>query len=293
MTSAPKDLTNVSTTQVCSMATRMSKLLKTCKSLPEVTHSNYKTSLMLDRDYKVMYTFIAKSGSTMLRRLITSLKPGTWHRGIGVLEMVNKGYPLFESYNDTEKQKLLKEYKKVVLVRHPFDRLRSAYYNRVVLNTAAFGLKRYNEVIRKYRQDKADKSKVMKFDEFIKYVLNDPPNLHWAPYYESSRPCYIKYDYILRLETWQRDLEIFAKEVLKKSMKELEAGRENLGRYRHTRSRALARFSKFVPEFRSVSKEDMAKLMEKFGRDFEVFGYSWGNHTTGYCSIPYEGGTCC
>lgn len=113
-----------------------------------------------------------------------------------------------------------------------------------------------------YITDTAESSKVTKFDE------------HWAPYYSFCTPCHVNFSVIAKLETLTRDQEYIIR----------RAGLENIlmpSRY-NDRPRIIlnkARDGKKTYDltkryYSQLSEEQLKKLYNIYGLDFEMFGYN-------------------
>uniref|UniRef100_A0A8D9EV50 Carbohydrate sulfotransferase n=1 Tax=Cacopsylla melanoneura TaxID=428564 RepID=A0A8D9EV50_9HEMI len=101
-----------------------------------------------------------------------------------------------------------------VIVRHPFERLLSAYRDKIynsLPNTVHRSLS--SMILRKYRPQAANKSNSRRatFEEFVLYLLDtfrseeSPPGLdmHWAPIVTFCTPCLVNFNVILKDETLQ------------------------------------------------------------------------------------------
>jgi len=114
----------------------------------------------------------------------------------------------FWKLNKTERVRRLKNYKKFLVVRDPFERLLSAYRNKLKPEREdAFG-----EMSRKIHHQEAPEGgkEQATFSEFLEYLVDYnqrkiPINEHWETYWKICFPCDINYDYILNLETIEED----------------------------------------------------------------------------------------
>lgn len=115
-----------------------------------------------------------------------------------------------------------------MFVRHPVERLISAYRNKLVVNStsAADFKKRYGvNILKKYRKGEAAHNNISKtghgvtFAEFVSYLIDkrhdnqESLNEHWAPYVDLCHPCAIKYDIIGKYETLEEDAEFVLRKI--------------------------------------------------------------------------------
>lgn len=183
------------------------------------------------------------------------------------------------------RQKLL-TYTKFLVVRHPLERLLSAFRNKFESNSRdakvfkrVYGAK----MIRKYRRGTGSPSENLtsaedleeesakktgegvRFSEFVSFLLNKKDlatvNEHWRPYESLCHPCAVSYDVIGKYETLEEDSERFLR---------LIGAPEGLHfpRYAPTNTSALLRFY-----LASVKPGRLAKLMMAYQRDFQLFQY--------------------
>ena len=98
-------------------------------------------------------------------------------------------------------------------VRHPYDRLVSAYYDKVVNSD-------YHEIAVKIRKHFGEVS----FENFLQYIMVDlrkyyqcqstsgggcnfQVDVHWRPFYQRCAYCDINYSFIGRMESFNRDVQ--------------------------------------------------------------------------------------
>ena len=114
-------------------------------------------------------------------------------------------------YKEKKRRQILKEYTKVIVVRHPLVRLRSAFQDRFAGMVPDY-LKYYSPRI--FRNENLDKHKkecmATDFKAFVQYIIrskNDRNvNHHWKTFYSLCNPCTVNYDIIAKLETFNEDL---------------------------------------------------------------------------------------
>jgi len=146
------------------------------------------------------------------------------------------------------------EFLKFCFVRNPFDRIISAYLNKVVKEDH-------------FREDMLatiGKSGVdVSFDEFISYVASKPDeqmDLHFAVQHNQTFQDMITFDFIGKFEQFDADLATMS-HLLK----------VNLAPY-HVRFDPHRTGAKRYGAF--LTERNTALILEKYARDFETFSYS-------------------
>ncbi|KAK9308381.1 hypothetical protein QLX08_001564 [Tetragonisca angustula] len=183
----------------------------------------------------------------------------------------------------------LRTTKKLLVVRHPFERLLSAYRDKLENSVAGrehgtlhFYRKYGSKIVEKYREANftpPEEYLVIKrkdvpppagieptFREFVQYLIHtDLANYgddHWIPYYLYCTPCLVDYDIIAKIETlWLDQYYTIHKLHLQDTIKP---------RWRH--SSGYENASKIY--FGQLNRDLIQKLYEKFQLDFELFDYS-------------------
>ncbi|XP_077979033.1 carbohydrate sulfotransferase 11-like [Glandiceps talaboti] len=189
-------------------------------------------------------------------------------------------YPHLRKLNRTDQNKRLENYLEFIFVRHPFNRLLSAFRNKFELTdrwNVHFHQNYGTKIIRRYRTGAntmsraqvAKLSKQVKFHEFVQYIIDSAGtskvNSHWKPMYQLCSACDVNYDVIGKFENLQED----ARYVLKR------AGVDDIVSYpafdthvtNSSNTDLLRRY------YSSISKENILKLYNIYKPDFTLFGY--------------------
>ena len=230
--------------------------------------------LIVNDKYRFLYCDIPKVATSNWKRVMITLNghaKSPWEIKTGDAHNNSHGYFRYLSeYSPSEIVVRLKTYYKFLFVRHPFERLVSAFRNKFVeSNNFTFFERIYGSyIIRKFRTNSTRTSHKINFREFINYILDgesEVMNKHWKLYDELCRPCLIWYDFIGHLEEIRQD----SSDVLKiLGLRNRVAFPLNKTSNYQVSSSVLAQ-----KYFSKLSKNYKERLFHKFRYDFEMFGY--------------------
>ncbi|XP_066963476.1 carbohydrate sulfotransferase 11-like [Macrobrachium rosenbergii] len=114
-------------------------------------------------------------------------------------------------------QEMLANYKKFMFVRHPFDRVLSAYKDKLEHEDKESSYNFHKEIgakiLNKYRRPGRNYSgDDVSFSEFIRFISEpgrgtfEQRNEHWLSVHEICNPCAVKYDFIGKYESLKEDV---------------------------------------------------------------------------------------
>jgi len=202
---------------------------------------------------------------------------------------IEKPANIFLKYSDARN---VEGFDSFITVRHPFERLLSAYRDRFFamdtskheLEKEAFFRKRYGlDIIQKHRTKSLPKGSVYgttpTFGEFVSYLLTTDTsdyNIHWLPIHILCRPCSLHYTIIAKTETSDRDSRFIRKTL---GHAESDEERRTLGKVHKTKNvsstgdseNALLPSQRF---FSQLKKSDVEGLVQKYQIDLLMWGYS-------------------
>jgi len=155
------------------------------------------------------------------------------------------------------------------IVRHPFERLVSAYRDKFELaKKYAYIYSHYaNKILSLSSPLEVKKMRRPTFSEFVNYLLREPVhkfNDHWVPYWLHCHVCELEYDIIGKMETIGEDMEFIAEEsgLAAANISLPWANKRGSG---HQIS---------LDYFQGLSLTQVKRLYEIYKPDFEMFGYT-------------------
>uniref|UniRef100_A0A336LZ33 Carbohydrate sulfotransferase n=1 Tax=Culicoides sonorensis TaxID=179676 RepID=A0A336LZ33_CULSO len=163
-----------------------------------------------------------------------------------------------------------------LIVRHPFERLLSAYRDKLQFALphtfhAALGQK----IIRKYREKKYQLKpgkyaiRWPTFGEFAEFLIHEYKakkelDMHWTPITTFCTPCQVKFDIIAKFETLDEDQQYL---IHKASLSHLISPQwKNSGKGKNTADLLKKYYS-------TLTQRQIREIYEIFKYDFELFGY--------------------
>ncbi|XP_014468481.1 PREDICTED: carbohydrate sulfotransferase 11-like [Dinoponera quadriceps] len=244
----------------------------------------------MDRIHNVSYCPVYKAGTTTWLYnlcLLMNVPERTLNHGKEQLSSIARR--AIPELDYPEAARFLNASTKLLVVRHPFERLLSAYRDKLENSVAGrehgtfhFYRKYGAKIVRKYRGKDFAKPRADQvirregapppagveptFREFVNYIIDTDLGSygddHWMPYYLFCTPCLVRYDIIAKVETLWRD-QVYAIDKL---------GLQNKIKPRWRHSNNYANASRVY--FSQLSKTTVQRLYEKLRLDFELFDYS-------------------
>ncbi|XP_053662061.1 carbohydrate sulfotransferase 11 [Anopheles marshallii] len=263
------------------MEHRVERMQKKCTEyrLNESKH-NYKPKAweyLIQHEYHLVWCNVFKAASTSWMynfNLMAGYSPQFLRKTKDVpLQLARQKYPR----PSVEKlQEAINESISFIIVRHPFERLVSAYKDKIQYALPnSHHHKLGNRIIQKYRKTVNGKpSSLLKyptFSEFVNYLLDEIKHphfeidMHWVPVTHFCTPCFFHYDVIAKFETLEEDQNYLISighldSVIKPQWK-------NAGKGAHTNDMLMKFFSE-------LDAAQIRGLYDYYRFDFELFGYS-------------------
>lgn len=161
--------------------------------------------------------------------------------------------------------------KKFLIVRHPLERLLSAYRDKLEhMQNREYYYKRFGRrIVLKYRQSGNTTRLEPTFAEFLQFIVSEKYfDEHWVPYYRTCEPCMVNYDYILKFETLDRDQNFFIQDAnLNGYLYETNYLR-NINPLGTTTRKTLDEYIK------GISRSLLDEVYKIYENDYKLFNYS-------------------
>jgi chondroitin 4-sulfotransferase 11 len=232
-------------------------------------------------NYQLLFCRLPKVGSTNWRRVLIHMATNESYDALLKLsgQLVHSAYELkilspSRHFTTEEVEYRLEKYYKIVFVRHPLDRLLSAYRDKFVsksmkqlyLSDYGYGV----EIVRSCRNatwPSARAPDYVTFGEFLCYVTTVPVsqlNIHWRPYWTICNFCQAawSYDFIGKYETMTTDAQYLFDQW----------GLKNVAFPPGYRSEEEHRAS-FRAAYSDVPSRLVDAVWDRYRPDFEMFGY--------------------
>ncbi|XP_045612542.1 carbohydrate sulfotransferase 8 [Procambarus clarkii] len=174
---------------------------------------------------------------------------------------------------------VFREALRVIIVRHPFSRLLSAYRDKLTTlspRPLMFNFRQLQlDIISRYRSSGSNETSIFPtFEEFAQYVIDSTAHLHtlkdwrkvvcWTPYWVQCGVCANDFQLIMKLETMEDDERFL---VTLADLQELKEIHER----RNAKSSSSTSHHHY---FKQLSTQQMLQLHQRYLLDFQLFGYS-------------------
>ncbi len=293
---------NDSQTEVCSNAVRVKTLRDYCQShyIKQPVRRKDKRELywplLTDDKHRVIYCVIPKAGCTSFKTMMANqtqrLRVET-RLDVNNDRMLDSiGLHYLSEYPPEMIKHRLQNYTKVMLVRHPFDRLMSAYKDKFV------DKQMFSEMYQRFITDTLGQDAVMQngqvrisLEQFLKLVScgyhEGFRNHHWESYMDLCLPCHVHYDYILKIETLESDSQEALPLFLNEGQTSVTLPHLN------DRRPFVEKFDSVSKAFGEVDPVMIQDLMRIYKADFGLFGYKWNKRNRATCRVKAEDTGCC
>ncbi len=185
-------------------------------------------------------------------------------------------------------QSRLQEYTKLIVVRHPLDRLVSAYNDKFVAHSKIplHMNKTFVHIFGATAVELINGVPRITFQQFLLLIRHFQGDRHWGTYVGICQPCRVQYDSILKLETLESDLEQALPLFLNPGQQTVKFPHGNRQRYQTNKLNSV------TETFHEVDPQLMNGTLGIYQQDMALFGYTWDNVTGAGCHYGNHG-MCC
>ena len=302
---------STSTGALCSQSVRRAYLKQACASvahkptwqLPDLgphvknRHTMPKHRFYVNHAKKLVYCQLSKVACTTWTDLMSA---ANLNGSLAVFPMQAHLAPRLRKANVTFHEQLplrFRNYTKFLVVRNPFDRLLSAYYN--IIHPPANQLGPGPAVIKALTHKfKTPRSKIT-LHQFVDFLTSHEPitaellyDRHYGTYAHACGVCKIQYDYVIRHEAMSEDAKIVLRRLGFKSDHFKQAEKIHPG---NRRNYIFGLGEQYLYEFNKVPKSKLKKLYTRYSVDMQLFGYGFDQDLKiTSCRVPLPNGkTCC
>ncbi|XP_060016944.1 carbohydrate sulfotransferase 13 [Lagenorhynchus albirostris] len=234
--------------------------------------------VLVDDAHGLLYCYVPKVACTNWKRVLLALSgrgPGD-PRAIPAHEAHAPGrLPSLADFSPAEVNRRLRAYLAFLFVREPFERLASAYRNKLQRPWGATFQRRFGTgIVRRLRPrpgpDALVRGHDVRFAEFLAYLLDPrtrrdgPFNEHWERAHALCHPCRLRYDVVGKFETLAEDAAFVLSLVGAPGLRFPEPP---------SRAQAAAR-DRAARLFRDISPFYQQRLYGLYRMDFLLFNYS-------------------
>lgn len=256
---------------------RMSRVCETI-DVKESRLDTVLTNMIIDTEHNISWCPIYKAASSTWMILFAALKDALTdftmdliqRNHMQVSDIVRQKFRHNADFNKTYEK--LSKTKKFLIVRHPLERLLSAYRDKLEhMQGREYYYKRFGRRIAlKYRQSGDNATRLEPtFAEFLRFIANEKYfDEHWTPYYRTCEPCALHYDYILKVETLDRDQNFLIQDTKLSNYLYEVRHPGNINPHGTTTRKILDQYIAGIP--RSL----LDQIYKIYENDYKLFNYS-------------------
>uniref|UniRef100_A0A182YLX7 Carbohydrate sulfotransferase n=1 Tax=Anopheles stephensi TaxID=30069 RepID=A0A182YLX7_ANOST len=249
---------------------RLDHLANACKRWNNGGHTNLQPAFYLhSKNHSLVYCLVFKAGTSSWFYNFNSWAGYSEYEIMHIdnLYLARKFYP---KENRLTLMQSMQHSFSFIIVRHPFERLMSAFEDRLASRKNAYYSRVAQAIYRRYHPQGQG---TVSFRDFVQYILDDVRHnngtialdIHWCPINNLCTPCLARYDFIIKLETYQQDVAAMIEAA------KLQ-GIVRLAQINHVRKEPVRTLA--AKYFSQITRAQMDKLYSIYEMDFELFGYS-------------------
>lgn len=252
------------------------------KSLDEIPVSQLE-HILVDDEHKLLYCYVPKVACTNWKRVLMILSGKTNETDVLAIPASLAHTPgMFRNLSTVAKPErdfMLDNYHKMIIARNPFERLLSAFRNKLEGDTQSaryFQNRVGRRIIKAFRENPSNMSleygNDVSFKEFALFLTNKSKDMadltnneHWQPIVSLCHPCHIKYTLVGKYETLLDDSLL--------ALHTINASYVQFPRLAHTSGTA----EKLYRYFSQLDLPLIRRLYKLYKYDYRIFDYDLDN----------------
>ena len=288
---------NTSDVKLCN-SRRLTHLYNECKSWKSSGRRNYHY-LYVDEKHKVVLCLPLKAGCTTWKLILANnsreqaLDANFKGKKLHSNGLKQYGINRLNTFSKEEQGNILRTFYKVVVVRHPLDRLVSAYNDKFCnFVSERWTRKLGGQILNKYHPELDAQTRRMGkgvlFHEFLNHILT-ATNPHWRPIHKTCFPCDVTYDYMVKLETQSID----AAHVIGQHFGPHFRGLGSHGNKKGGGAGGTLGGEKLLSHYVNVTDNLLQAVLDHgYRQDMQLFGYDWRREANGSITSFCRSGDC-
>ncbi|XP_068140750.1 carbohydrate sulfotransferase 11 [Drosophila tropicalis] len=196
------------------------------------------------------------------------------------LELARKRFPRPEL---SELLELLPSALSFLFVRDPFERILSAYRNKLEGNRNSFYKALGTRIVHRFRQRHLGGPWPRcgpTFEEFVRFLIAESEagkrfDEHWAPIYSFCTPCSVNFTIIGKTETFQRDSEFIIRQAGLESLLLGKLPQRKLRKIGNQGRSGIKSEALVERYFADIERSTLDQLLKIYRIDFELFDYDY------------------
>jgi hypothetical protein len=177
--------------------------------------------------------------------------------------------------NDTVKNGV-GDFTKFIFVRHPFERLVSAYRDKLASNNSIYHRMVGKVIVRKIRKNPSplEMGDDVTFPEFVTFIIGEwrdgkrRLDVHWRQIFDLCLPCEMQFHFIGKFETLNQDVDFLLRKLNETDLVGLFA----------SQPKAQTTSSLWKESMNQISHQQLSDLNQMYANDFRLFGYPHYNN---------------
>ncbi|XP_014671501.1 PREDICTED: carbohydrate sulfotransferase 14-like [Priapulus caudatus] len=165
---------------------------------------------------------------------------------------------------------IMRRYRKLIFVRHPFTRLLSAYRDKLDHDGDVGDFEKHRRAVAANAGRTVGNDRRVTFREFLQYLVDSEPRLfneHWALFAHLCSPCIADYDFIGKYENMEKESGDFL------AAAGIDDDVKLSGKYSFSSPQNGSTAAQLKRYYGALPRELVAKVYETYLPDFLMFGY--------------------